>query len=48
MQNIIDSGFTLYIRKSDDGFIGTGLKKLERGIQPLEVEKEKLNILEQF
>lgn len=50
MQNIIDSGFTLYIKKGNDGFTGTGLKKLEegRGIHPIEIKKEKLNILNQL
>jgi len=50
MENIIDNGFTLYISKGNAGFIGIGLRKLENGmgIEPIEIKKEILNVLEQL
>lgn len=50
MQKIIDNGFTLYVRKGENGFVGTGLRNLGRGagMEPIEVKQENLSRLEEL
>jgi len=45
MQKIIDKGFTLYVTKDENGFLGLGLKRIDDKIHPIEVEKKKINVL---
>lgn len=50
MKNAVENGFTVYVSKNGDKLIGTALRPFgnRRGIQPVYMEQDNLNLIDGF